>query len=68
MKRQKRDLSQRAFVKGYQVGFNGRPKSGCPHQVDTGVHSEWMRGWEEGRTDQRAGFSQFMGQQKVANF
>lgn len=67
MKRQKRDLSHRAFIKGYQAGFSGRSKNICPHQADTGVHAEWMRGWEEGHTDQWSGFSQFMGQQKVAN-
>lgn len=67
MRRQKRDPSHRAFIRGYQAGFGGHAKSSCPHQTNPGVYAHWVRGWEEGRSDQMSGFSQFMGQQKVAN-
>jgi ribosome modulation factor len=30
MKRQKRDIDERAFKKGYQAGVSGKSKSLCP--------------------------------------
>ena len=55
MKRQKRDIDQRAFNKGYQVGVSGKSKSLCPNTKDT-VQQNWLSGWREGRGDNWDGF------------
>ncbi|WIO75426.1 ribosome modulation factor [Porticoccaceae bacterium LTM1] len=67
MRRQKRDLSHRAFIKGYQAGFNGKSKSSCPHSGETESSMEWNRGWRVGREDHWSGYNQFTGNQKAAN-
>ena len=56
MKRQKRDMRDRAFSRGYQAGVTGRSRDLCPHEQQS-VSEEWMRGWREGRTDNWDGFS-----------
>jgi len=65
MKRQKRDPSQRAYLKGYQLGFDGRSKDTCPHQTNSVFAHEWMNGWREGRDDQSEGFKMQASQQKI---
>lgn len=66
MKRQKRDQTERAFVKGYQAGIDGRSKSLCPH--DTGqARQQWLNGWRESRIDQWDGYSRLAQVQKVNN-
>ena len=50
MKRQKRDRTDRAFTKGYQVGVSGRSKDICPHE-EPQLKQSWLTGWREGRTD-----------------
>lgn len=50
LKRQKRDKSDRAFIKGYQIGVSGRSKDVCPHIDDT-LRQSWLSGWREGRVD-----------------
>lgn len=65
MRRQKRDSSHRAFIKGYQAGFNGRNKSTCPHSKETPVAQDWCNGWREGREDNWNGYSEQTSQQKV---
>lgn len=65
MRRQKRDSSHRAFIKGYQAGFNGRNKTTCPHSVETPVAQDWCNGWREGREDNWNGYSEQTSQQKV---
>lgn len=56
MKRQKRDLIERAYDKGYRAGISGRAKDACPH--DNGdVRQQWLSGWREGRTDQWDGLT-----------
>jgi ribosome modulation factor len=54
MKRQKRDKSERAFVRGYQLGFSGKSRDLCPHDSE-GLRQSWLSGWREGRTDQWEG-------------
>ena len=67
MKRQKRDTSHRAFIKGYQAGFNGKNKDSCPHQTNTTCAHQWYEGWREGREDQWQGYKTHTEQQKVVN-
>ena len=57
MRRQKRDMSDRAFHKGYQAGFSGKNKGMCPHQQET-LRQNWLTGWREGRQDSWEGYSQ----------
>jgi len=65
MKRQKRNPSQRAYTKGYQLGFDGRSEDTCPHQSNSIFAHEWMKGWREGREDQSVGFKMHTSQQKI---
>jgi len=67
MRRQKRDFSQRAFIKGYQAGFTMKTKSSCPYQDQSDVGFEWYRGWREGREDHWQGFDNRAFQQKVSS-
>lgn len=50
MKRQKRDIDQRAFNKGYQAGISGKSKTLCPKTSEKAQHN-WLSGWREGRGD-----------------
>ncbi len=65
MKRQKRDLTQRAFKKGYQAGVNGKSKDACPSdQMD--IRQQWMSGWREGRNDSWDGYTGVSGIHKTS--
>ncbi|AUM11488.1 ribosome modulation factor [Ketobacter alkanivorans] len=66
MKRQKRDKTSRAFVKGYQAGVSGRSKDSCPFAEIVSRHT-WLSGWREGRTDQWEGYTGVSGIHKIAN-
>lgn len=67
MKRQKRNLIERAFVKGYSAGVEGRSRSLCPH--DAGVARQtWINGWREGREDIWNGYNRAAQAQKISNF
>ncbi|WP_323814481.1 ribosome modulation factor [Cellvibrio sp. NN19] len=66
MKRQKRDQTERAFVKGYQAGIDGRSKSLCPHESGQ-ARQQWLNGWRESRIDQWDGYSRLAQVQKVSN-
>lgn len=66
MKRQKRDQTERAFVKGYQAGIDGRSKSLCPHETGQ-ARQQWLNGWRESRIDQWDGYSRLAQVQKVNN-
>jgi ribosome modulation factor len=55
MRRQKRDLTERAYQKGYHAGTHGRNKDSCPHENGT-IRQQWLSGWREGRTDQWDGY------------
>lgn len=65
MKRQKRDVSQRAFNKGYQLGYQGRSEESCPFQENSVTAREWLRGWEEGHEDHCDGMTTMTSQQKI---
>lgn len=66
MKRQKRDPTERAFIKGYQAGIDGRSRSVCPHESST-ARQQWLNGWRESRTDQWDGLNRMAQIQKVSN-
>jgi ribosome modulation factor len=66
MKRQKRDQTDRAFVKGYQAGIDGRSKSLCPHESGE-ARQQWLNGWRESRMDQWDGYSRLAQVQKISN-
>ncbi|MFQ3199436.1 MAG: ribosome modulation factor, partial [Zhongshania sp.] len=40
MRRQKRDMTERAFQRGYQAGISGRQKDNCPHSQEQ-LKQEW---------------------------
>lgn len=63
MKRQKRDMTDRAYQKGYQAGFSGRNKDACPHHQQN-LRQQWLSGWREGRTDNWSGYSDIAALQK----
>lgn len=63
MKRQKRDIEQRAFKKGYQAGVSGKSKSLCPENIT--AKQNWLSGWREGRGDNWDGFVGVSGLHKL---
>lgn len=67
MKRQKRDQTERAFIKGYTAGIDGRSKSVCPHETGHN-RQQWLNGWRESRMDQWDGYNRLAQVQKIANF
>ena len=56
MKRQKRTISNRALVRGYQAGATGRSRNICPHESGEARHM-WLTGWREGREDHWSGYN-----------
>ena len=64
MRRQKRDLSERAYQKGYLAGVNGKHKERCPHEQEQ-IKQQWLTGWREGRTDQWDGYTGVSGLHKI---
>ena len=56
MRRQKRDMNDRAFQRGYQAGLVGRSMDTCPHAGES-ARQNWLSGWREGRSDNRAGYT-----------
>ncbi|MFT4823554.1 MAG: ribosome modulation factor [Halioglobus sp.] len=64
MKRQKRDMNDRAFDRGYQVGLSGRSSDFCPHEDDNHKQN-WLTGWREGRCDQWDGLTGVSGVHKL---
>ena len=66
MKRQKRDLTERAFHRGYQAGVSGKTKEACPHEQET-MRQQWLSGWREGRTDQWDGLVGVSGIHRLPN-
>ncbi|USA43239.1 ribosome modulation factor [Spongiibacter taiwanensis] len=65
MKRQKRDMSERAYQRGYSAGIAGRTKECCPHTQHQ-LKQEWITGWREGRNDHWDGLSTAAALQKQA--
>jgi len=64
MKRQKRDIDQRAFNKGYQAGIAGKSKSLCPITKEV-TQQNWLSGWREGRGDNWDGLTGVSGIHKL---
>ncbi|TNF36386.1 MAG: ribosome modulation factor [Gammaproteobacteria bacterium] len=64
MKRQKRDPIQRAYHRGYLSGLDGRSHDICPHNAGP-CRDEWLKGWNEGWQDQRAGLTGVAGLQNM---
>lgn len=67
MRRPKRDMKQRAFDRGYQMGLSGRTSELCPHTVDP-QRAYWLQGWREGRHDQWDGINGVTGCHKLSGF
>ena len=67
MKKHKKDLSHRAFLRGYQTAIQPRSKSPCHYQADSILGFHWCTGWRQGRADYWSGFSQATLQQRVIN-
>jgi ribosome modulation factor len=65
MRRQKRDLSERAFQKGYRAGVTGKHKEHCPHDDNAEIRQQWLTGGREGRTDNWDGFTGVSGIHKM---
>ena len=64
MRRQKRDMNDRAFDRGYQAGVSGRSSDFCPHEDDN-HRQNWLTGWREGRCDQWDGLTGVSGVHKL---
>jgi ribosome modulation factor len=64
MRRQKRDMNERAQHRGYLAGVSGRPKDGCPHE-DLNLRQNWLSGWREGRCDNWDGMTGVSGIQSM---
>jgi len=60
MKTQKRNLQNRAHVRGYRAGMAGRSK-GLSNQCQEQSRPEWLAGWREGREDMWAGLNSVTG-------
>ena len=54
MKSSKRNMTKRAFSKGYYTGHAGKPKTGCPHFV-LQERQAWLNGWRAGWVDRVEG-------------
>ena len=64
MKRQKRNMTSRAFDRGYQAGITGRSIDTCPHGEEE-QRQHWIAGWREGRSDQWDGLTGVSGVHKL---
>ncbi|MGB0474059.1 MAG: ribosome modulation factor, partial [Porticoccaceae bacterium] len=49
MKKHKKDLSHRAYIKGYQTAIQQRSISNCPYQPESKLAYHWCTGWRQGR-------------------
>ena len=63
MKRQKRDMQERAFARGYRAGVERRSKDLAPAGP---THDDWMAGWRSGREDNWDGYTGVSGIHKLA--
>ena len=50
MRRQKRDMTERAYTHGYQKSVQGKSKELCPYQ-NKEPRTAWLSGWRSGRED-----------------
>ncbi|TVP53200.1 MAG: ribosome modulation factor [Halomonadaceae bacterium] len=66
MKRQKRDMTARAYKRGYMAGLSGKSKDMCPIDKQE-ARQEWLTGWREGREDNWNGMTGVSGIHKLPN-
>lgn len=64
MKKQKRDLHHRAYMRGYRAGMAGRSKA-LSDQCQGQARSDWLAGWREGREDMWNGLTPVEGTHKA---
>ena len=50
MKKHKRDVHRRAYLKGYQPGISGRSRDDCPVAEQASWRTDWQAGWRDGRS------------------
>ncbi|MDF1762509.1 MAG: ribosome modulation factor [Oleibacter sp.] len=55
MKKQKRDIQERAYARGYRAGLERRSKDLAPPAGP--LHDYWMSGWRAGRADNWDGYT-----------
>lgn len=48
MKRQKRDKTNRIFMRGHHAGIHRRSREECPY-TNPADKQTWLNGWREGR-------------------
>ncbi|MDX9687566.1 MULTISPECIES: ribosome modulation factor [Halopseudomonas] len=60
MRRLKRDPMERAFLRGYQNGVQGKSQDSCPFNGGPN-RQNWINGWREGRADHWAGYTGISG-------
>lgn len=65
MRRQKRNMADRAYNKGYMAGVGGKSKETCP-LTHFELRQQWLNGWREGRADQWDGYVGVSGIHKQA--
>jgi len=63
MKKQKRDMQERAFARGYRAGVERRSKD-LARAGPTRDH--WMAGWRSGRADNWDGYTGVSGIHRIA--
>lgn len=63
MKKQKRDLQERAFARGYRAGVERRSKDLAPIGL---YRDSWLAGWRSGRSDHWDGYTGVSGVHKIA--
>lgn len=67
MKKHKKDLSHRAYTRGYQAAIKERSLSNCPYQTASNLGFQWCSGWRQGRADYWNGFNHAAMQQRASN-
>ncbi len=55
MKKQKRDLQERAYTRGYRAGIERKSKDLAP--PDGALRDAWLAGWRSGRADHWDGYT-----------
>jgi ribosome modulation factor len=66
MKKQKRNLQHRAYIRGYRAGMAGRSK-GLSDQCHGNSRPDWLAGWREGRVDMWDGLTPVEGTFKTVS-
>ncbi len=63
MKKQKRDMQERAYARGYKAGIERRSKDLAPTDSN---REHWMAGWRSGRSDHWDGYTGVSGIHRIA--